>query len=278
MGKYFVSFSTLLKGKQNASVKQDVHATQLMRNIDNTLPTGESTVDYVCLDSPADGSCFYHSISILLQGNSGLSNDLRRANTKELQENTDAYIDELKKMVNEDEEEFTVMLHAILHQTSIDYDESPEQWIKNEVEKAGDSNCFNDISWSSILQVMGLATVLHMNIRSIYPAVIEGATKAWHHKTFKPVREIQDSGLRNCVKEGCLEDLIIFWTRFNPRDTKSMPNHVVPVVNMSKVSDISPVVQNTGNTVNSTSDFNQKLMIVLILYLFHQIAHYFKLI
>ena len=230
-GPQFYSISGLEVAAETANVSDDGRATMQMQANANTLPFGEPTADYLCLKSTADGNCLYNSISFLLKGNELASDKLRRDTARELQNHLDVYFESIERLSVELEMDVDVILFNILDETSIKGSDR-KQWIKNDIRDTWKAN-----TWSGILQIMALATVLQLPITSIWPADATGERIPLQHRVFYPQRQADDQGMQTVVKEGQETDLIIFWAKTH---AARAPNHIVPVSKRSRLLEQNP--------------------------------------
>jgi len=177
-----------------------------------------------------NGNCLFNSVSLLLCQSNRLSSVLRLLTAAELFVNANQYVNHPKLQLAYDCPDITYdrkTLFAILlrEEASIISDH-----IKAVLKEAADT-C-NDMQWSGMLDIMGLASVLKKNIRSVYPDC-NGNIRPLINGVVKPLTCTISSSLENT--------LFILWSRDG--DFHSIPgqpfqpNHFVPIVYKSASPD-----------------------------------------
>ena len=154
-------------------------------------------------------------------GDCSRSDVLRQKTATELKNNFSSYArhEHLNTSAARMNADIKTILHTLLEVPS-DCDDV-EQAVKNEGERTE-----KDQAWSSMLQVLALATVVGKEIISVFPDV-EHYAKSLFHCTVKPIRQMAPDST-----EQIHQKLVILWSRSSLDNDACIfvPDHVVPLI------------------------------------------------
>ena len=195
-------------------VRYNLHAT----DVDGLTETS------AVLKSSPDGNCLFNSVSIALIGDESLAATLREATSQKLSESTDifsshpALISAANITRRTDDYLFP---HTLARCTQAILDDTKD---RNAAIEAEATRLGKDGEWASLMGMMGVAEVIKRPICSIYPNVRHNKLRDLFHQSIIPTDKVME------------EPIYILWSREGGLDsdanTKFVPNHFVPVVNL----------------------------------------------